>query len=111
VGWLCVYSSDDKNVGEVAKLNSSDLFVDIGGLLGIGETRVLIRADQIQDVRDDVLFFAAGSRSQEATGRRVTEIKCEFDWAALRSPICYRVLMLSMDAAVASGPSAMKRAS
>ena len=52
-----VYSSDDKNVGEVAKLNGSDLLVEIGGLLGIGETRALIRADQIQDVRDDRIIL------------------------------------------------------
>jgi hypothetical protein len=44
-------------VGEVAKLNGSDLLVDIGGLLGIGETRALIRADQIQGVRDDRIIL------------------------------------------------------
>ena len=48
-----VYSSDDKNLGEVASLSGSDLLVDIGGVLGIGETRALIKPDQIQDVRDD----------------------------------------------------------
>lgn len=48
-----VYSSDDKKLGEVAKLSGSDIYVDIGGFLGIGETRALIKADQIQDVRDD----------------------------------------------------------
>jgi hypothetical protein len=48
-----VYSSDDKDLGEVAKLNGSDIYVDIGGFLGIGETRALIKADQILDVRDD----------------------------------------------------------
>jgi hypothetical protein len=51
-----VYSSDDKNVGEDAKLNGSDLLVDIGGLPGIGETRALIRADQIH-VRDDRIIL------------------------------------------------------
>ncbi len=48
-----VYSSDDKNLGEVAKLSGSDIYADIGGLLGLGETRALIKADQIQDVRED----------------------------------------------------------
>jgi hypothetical protein len=48
-----VYSSDNKQLGEVAKLSGSDIYVDIGGLLGIGETRALIKADQIQEVRDD----------------------------------------------------------
>jgi hypothetical protein len=48
-----VYSSDGKNVGEVASVSGSDLYVDIGGLLGMGETRALIKSDQIQDVQDD----------------------------------------------------------
>jgi hypothetical protein len=48
-----VYSSDGKNLGEVAKLNGSDIYVDIGGFLGLGETRALIKADQIQEVQDD----------------------------------------------------------
>jgi hypothetical protein len=48
-----VYSSDGKSLGEVAKLNGSDIYVDIGGLLGIGETRALIKSDQVQDVQND----------------------------------------------------------
>jgi hypothetical protein len=48
-----VYSSDNKQLGEVAKLSGSDIYVDIGGLLGIGETRALIKADQIKEARDD----------------------------------------------------------
>ena len=45
-----VYSSDDRNLGEVASLSGSNLLVDIGGVLGIGETRTLVKSDQIQDV-------------------------------------------------------------
>ena len=53
--WInrAVYSSDGKNVGEVASLSGSAVYVDIGGLLGMGETRALIKSDQIQDVQDD----------------------------------------------------------
>ena len=53
--WIdrAVYSSDGKNLGEVASVSGSDLYVDIGGMLGIGETRALIKSDQIQDVQDD----------------------------------------------------------
>jgi hypothetical protein len=48
-----VYSNDGSNVGEVAALSGNDLFVDIGGFLGLGETRVLLANDQIDEVRDD----------------------------------------------------------
>jgi hypothetical protein len=53
--WIdrAVYSSDGKNLGEVASLSGSDLYVDIGGFLGLGETRALIKSDQIQAVQDD----------------------------------------------------------
>jgi hypothetical protein len=53
--WIgrAVYSSDGKNLGDVAKLSGSDVLVDIGGFLGIGATRALIKADQVQDVKDD----------------------------------------------------------
>ncbi len=49
-----VYTSDDKNIGEVALLarDSSgavtELQADIGGFLGLGETRVAIPAEKFQ---------------------------------------------------------------
>ncbi len=53
--WIgrAVYSSDDKNLGDVAKLSGNDVLVDIGGFLGIGATRALIKADQIKEVQND----------------------------------------------------------
>jgi hypothetical protein len=52
-----VYSSDDKDLGKIAAVkqngSSSELFFDMGGLLGIGATRKSITADQIQDVKND----------------------------------------------------------
>lgn len=58
-----VYSSDNQNLGEVAGLNPNpqsnvaEIFVDMGGLLGIGETRKLISADRIQDVQEDRIIL------------------------------------------------------
>jgi sporulation protein YlmC with PRC-barrel domain len=52
-----VYSSDGKELGKVASLkkdgNQGDLYVDLGGFLGLGATRTLIKSDQIQEVKDD----------------------------------------------------------
>jgi PRC-barrel domain len=54
-----IYSSDDKNVGEVADFvrdadgNVTEMHADVGGLLGIGETRVRVMPDQ---------FTAGGDR-------------------------------------------------
>jgi len=49
-----VYSSDGKNIGEVAAFtrdtddNVSEMHIDIGGVLGLGETRVRLMADQFR---------------------------------------------------------------
>ena len=53
--WIgrAVYSSDGKELGKVASVQQNDLNADLGGFLGIGATRTLIKADQIQDVKDD----------------------------------------------------------
>jgi hypothetical protein len=50
-----VYSSDEKQLGEVVALTKGgDGFdADIGGFLGLGESRVHISSDQIQEVKDD----------------------------------------------------------
>ena len=48
-----VYSSDGKNLGEVAAIADDSLYVDIGGFLGIGETRVLLDNDKLGAVEPD----------------------------------------------------------
>ncbi len=61
-----VYSSDDKNVGEVAQIardssgNVTELHADIGGFLGLGETRVRVMPDQFQ-VREDKIILMLNS--------------------------------------------------
>jgi hypothetical protein len=66
-----VYSSDGKNVGEVASVSGSDVYVDIGGLLGLGETRALIKSDQIQDVQDDRIVI----KLTEAEAKNLPAVK------------------------------------
>jgi sporulation protein YlmC with PRC-barrel domain len=48
-----VYSVDGKHLGEVAAVAEGQVYVDIGGFLGIGESRVLIDTSQIEQVKDD----------------------------------------------------------
>jgi hypothetical protein len=48
-----VYSSDGKNVGEVAAVADDSIYVDIGGFLGIGESRVLLNESQLGGVQPD----------------------------------------------------------
>ncbi|KUO56010.1 MAG: hypothetical protein APF80_12270 [Alphaproteobacteria bacterium BRH_c36] len=63
-GWVGkpVYSSDDKNLGEVAAFaRSSDntvteMHIDIGGFLGIGETRVKLTPAQFKLQKDRVVL-------------------------------------------------------
>ncbi|MEZ5853964.1 MAG: PRC-barrel domain-containing protein [Hyphomicrobiaceae bacterium] len=57
-----VYSSDNKNLGEVAAFardssgKVTEMHADIGGFLGIGETRVRIKPDQFSLVGDKVVL-------------------------------------------------------
>lgn len=57
-----VYSSDNKNMGEVAQFirdssgKVTELQADVGGFLGIGETRVLIEPAQIKLEADRVVL-------------------------------------------------------
>jgi len=57
-----VYSSDDKNVGEVAELRRdssgkvTQLFADIGGFLGLGEHRVQLMPSQFKLGDDRVVL-------------------------------------------------------
>jgi len=53
--WIgrAVYSNDGKNVGEVAAISGDSLYVDVGGFLGIGESRVLLDERQLAAVQPD----------------------------------------------------------
>lgn len=57
-----VYSSDDKNLGEVADLKRdaaghvTELHAGIGGFLGLGETRVRVAPDQFKLSGDRVVL-------------------------------------------------------
>jgi hypothetical protein len=53
--WIgrAVYGTDGNHLGEVAAIANGQLYVDIGGFLGLGETRVLLSDDQIESVTDD----------------------------------------------------------
>ncbi len=57
-----VYSSDQKNMGEVASFQRdssgkvTELQADIGGFLGFGETRVRVPADQFKLDADKVVL-------------------------------------------------------
>lgn len=57
-----IYSSDNKNIGEVAALNRDasgkvvELHADIGGFLGIGETRVKVEPAQFTTSGDRIML-------------------------------------------------------
>jgi hypothetical protein len=63
-GWIdrTIYSSDDKNVGEVAELRRdsdgklTELHADVGGFLGLGETRVRLMPGQFKFGDDRVVL-------------------------------------------------------
>lgn len=65
-----VYSSDGKNLGEVAEIlrdNSghvTELHADIGGFLGLGETRVKVMPDQFKLASDRVILNLPGDQAQ-----------------------------------------------
>jgi len=48
-GWVGrpVYSIDGKRLGEVAAVSHDNMYVDIGGFLGIGESRVLLTSADV----------------------------------------------------------------
>ena len=48
-------------------MQEGDLNADLGGFLGLGATRTLIKADQIQDVKDDRIVL----RLTEAEARNL----------------------------------------
>jgi hypothetical protein len=57
-----IWSSDEKNVGEVAKVirdgdgRVQELHADIGGFLGFGETRVRVAAEEFKMVDDRIIL-------------------------------------------------------
>ncbi len=57
-----IYSSDNKNIGEVAALNRDssgkvvELHADIGGFLGLGETRVKVEPAQFTTSGDRIML-------------------------------------------------------
>lgn len=59
-----VYSSDGEQLGEIADIKRgpdnkvSELHVDIGGFLGIGETRVRVTSDKVQEIKDDTMVLS-----------------------------------------------------
>jgi len=63
-GWIdrTIYSSDNKNVGEVAELRRdsdgkiTELHADVGGFLGLGETRVKLMPGQFKFGDDRVVL-------------------------------------------------------
>ena len=48
-----VYSSDGKHLGEIAAIAPDQVYVDMGGFLGIGETRVLVSDSDLGTVEPD----------------------------------------------------------
>ena len=48
-----IYSADGEHLGEVTGIALDQVYADMGGLLGIGETRVALAGDSIQAVQDD----------------------------------------------------------
>lgn len=79
-----VYSSDGKNLGEVGELvrgpddKLTEVHADIGGFLGIGETRVRLGSDKIQEVRDDRIILnlkEEEAKALPAVGESASEAK------------------------------------
>lgn len=65
-----VYSSDDKNLGEVAAFTRDssgkveDMHADIGGFLGLGETRVRVTPDQMRLDNDRVVLNITADQAE-----------------------------------------------
>lgn len=60
-----VYSSDDKRVGEIAAISGDQIYADIGGFLGIGETRVLLKSADIASVQKDRIDLTLSKEQAE----------------------------------------------
>jgi hypothetical protein len=53
--WIgrAVYSADNKHLGEVSGTAGDKIYFDMGGFLGIGETRVVLDDDSVASVKND----------------------------------------------------------
>jgi hypothetical protein len=66
-----VYSSDDKNIGEVAAFargsddKVSEMHADIGGFLGLGETRVKLTPAQFKLAGDRVTIEMTAAQAKD----------------------------------------------
>lgn len=66
-----VYSSDNRNLGEVAAIkrdtagNVTEIHADIGGFLGIGETRVRVLPDQFKLGDERIVLNVDGDASKQ----------------------------------------------
>ncbi len=72
-----VWSSDQKNVGEIAEVvrdgtgRVTELHADIGGFLGFGETRVRVMPDEVKFMPDRVVLTR--SQDQVSSLPKITE--------------------------------------
>jgi sporulation protein YlmC with PRC-barrel domain len=72
-----IYSTDGKNLGEIATVETdndnkvTEIHADFGGVLGLGETRVRVGADKIQEVKDDRMVL----KLKEVETRDLTRIR------------------------------------
>jgi PRC-barrel domain len=71
-GWVDkkVYSSDDKKLGEIAAFardpagNITELHADVGGFLGLGETRVRVMPAQFRFMGDHVMLLLTAEQAK-----------------------------------------------
>ncbi|HPG88509.1 MAG TPA: PRC-barrel domain-containing protein [Hyphomicrobium sp.] len=66
-----VYSSDDKNLGEVAAVarsstgEVSEIHADIGGFLGLGETRIRVMPNEFKLAEDKVVLNVTADQAKQ----------------------------------------------
>jgi hypothetical protein len=73
-----VYSIDGKRLGEVAAVADDSMYVDMGGFLGIGESRVLLHQSQIGSATSErivVKMTEADAKSLPSTDSRANPPK------------------------------------
>jgi hypothetical protein len=71
-GWIDkkVYSNDDKKLGEIAAFardatgNITELHADVGGFLGLGETRVRVMPAQFRFMGDHVMLLLTAEQAK-----------------------------------------------
>ena len=73
-----IYSSDGKDLGEIASVRksgtSSEIYFDMGGFLGLGATRKSVTSDQIQDVKNDrIVLHLSEADAQKLPAARDTQ--------------------------------------